>query len=517
MNVWPPPLLLHPDHLPWAVDATGMGVTPDALDALPWAAALDEVAAMERGDVVNTDEGRQVGHWWLRAPERAPTLELAQAIDATASDVRAFAADVRAGRLRGDAGQAWTDVLLVGIGGSELGPHLLIDALAEDALGRARGLSLHFLDNTDPDGVARALGRLGARLASSLVVVISKSGSTPEPNNALALVRAAMVAAKLDAPRHLVAVTMEGSALDAVATREGWLRRFPMWDWVGGRYSVTSAVGLLPAELAGIDTTELLAGARAMDDWTRQPSWRSNPAALLAGCWHVAGEGRGRRAMVALPYCDRLVLLSKYLQQLVMESVGKERDRAGRVVHTGLTVYGNKGSTDQHAYVQQLRDGPDDFFVTFVQVLGTEAPDPTLADGFRAGDHLQGFLLGTRRALAESGKRSMTLTIPAVTPFVLGGLIALFERSVGLYAGLLGINAYHQPGVEAGKRAAKDLLGLGLRLADTLAEGPATVAELTAKLGASDPTETLYLLARLRALGRARCAGGSVDGRWSIV
>ncbi|HMV66044.1 MAG TPA: glucose-6-phosphate isomerase, partial [Myxococcota bacterium] len=461
----------------------------------------------------NADEGRQVGHFWLRAPERAPTVEIATAIADVGDRARELARAVRRGEVTNGFGEPFTEALLVGIGGSALGPQLLVDALAEDVLGRRRGLAVRFLDNTDPDGVARELGRLGDDLRRTLVVVVSKSGSTPEPNNALALVRASLRALVGDDAGHLIAVTVEGSGLHALALREAWRAVLPMWEWVGGRFSWSSAVGLFPAELAGIDVAGLIAGARDMDDWTRVRAWRDNPAAVLAGGWYVVGGGRGERAMVMLPYADRLVLLSRYLQQLVMESVGKEHDRGGAVVHQGLTVYGNKGSTDQHAYVQQLRDGRDDFFAVFLQVLATDADDPVLPDGFRAGDHLQGFLLGTRRALAESGRRSMTLTITEVGAYTLGGLLALFERAVAVYASLIDVNAFHQPGVEAGKRAAKDVLALGARVMQALADGPATIGELAERLGA-DPTEILYLLSRKRQLGQVRHEGGGLDGTW---
>ncbi|MDD2336742.1 MAG: glucose-6-phosphate isomerase, partial [Geobacteraceae bacterium] len=135
---------------------------------------------------------------------------------------------------------------------------------------------------------------------------------------------------------------------------QGWLARFPMWDWVGGRTSVTSVVGLLPAALQGIDIDAFLEGASRCDALTRLPSNHKNPAARLALVWFHATSGKATRDMVVLPYKDRLLLFSRYLQQLVMESLGKEKDLSGKVVHQGLSVYGNKGSTDQHAFVQQL-------------------------------------------------------------------------------------------------------------------------------------------------------------------
>jgi glucose-6-phosphate isomerase len=179
----------------------------------------------------------------------------------------------------------------------------------------------------------------------------------------------------------------------------------------------------------------------------------------MALAWHHLTEGRGSKAMVVLPYKDRLLLFSRYLQQLVMESLGKEHDLQGRQVFQGLTVYGNKGSTDQHAYVQQLRDGVNNFFAVFIEVLkDREGASPEVEPGVTSGDYLQAFLLGTREALSGSGRANITITLQQVDARAIGMLIALFERAVGLYANLLGINAYHQPGVEAGKKAASETL-----------------------------------------------------------
>ena len=198
-----------------------------------------------------------------------------------------------------------------------------------------------------------------------------------------------------------------------------------------------------------------------MDDLTRNSDFRKNPAAMLALSWHCLTDGKGSKDMVILPYKDRLELFAKYLQQLIMESLGKEKDLAGNVVHQGISVYGNKGSTDQHAYVQQLREGVPNFFATFIEVLKHRDGESIAVDedGMKSGDYLHGFFLGTRDALYEKDRKSVTLTILGSTPpGTVGGLIALFERAVGLYASLVGINAYHQPGVEAGKKAASAIL-----------------------------------------------------------
>jgi glucose-6-phosphate isomerase len=213
-----------------------------------------------------------------------------------------------------------------------------------------------------------------------------------------------------------------------------------------------------------------------MDDVTREPITAKNPAALLALMWYFATDGRGSKDMVVLPYKDRLLLFSRYLQQLVMESLGKELDLQGRVVNQGLSVYGNKGSTDQHAYVQQLREGVNNFFVTFIEVL-KDRPSATSMEvdpGVTTGDYLQGFYLGTRDALTEKDRSSITITVNDVSPRTLGQLIALYERVVGLYAALIGINAYHQPGVEAGKKAATGVIALKLKISAALKAAPST-------------------------------------------
>ena len=418
-----------------------------------FAKAFAEMDALENGAIANPDEKRMVGHYWLRAPQLAPTEELRNEITSTLEAIKAFAAKVHKGEIAGPAGK-FRELLVIGIGGSALGPQFVSHALGRLKAGRDK-MTVHFFDNTDPDGMDLVLKTLGKRLRQTLVVVISKSGGTAETRNGMLEAAAAFKAAGLDYPKHFVAVTGAGSKLDQIAIKDGWLARFPMWDWVGGRTSELCAVGLLPAALQGIKIDQLLAGAAEMDKITRKASLKNNPAALLAAGWHFATNGRGAKDMVVLPYKDRLLLFSRYLQQLVMESLGKELDLQGNVVNQGIAVYGNKGSTDQHAYVQQLREGVNNFFITFIEVLKDRAgPSLEVEPGTTAGDYLQGFYLGTRDALSEKDRWSVTITVSEVSPRSIGMLIALYERVVGLYASLIGINAYHQPGVEAGKKAA---------------------------------------------------------------
>jgi glucose-6-phosphate isomerase len=475
------------------------------------AKAFADMDALERGAIANPDENRMVGHYWLRAPERAPKPALAAEIRETLQAIKTFTADVHSGAIKPPTAPRFRHALSIGIGGSALGPQFVAEALGDPGTDR---MAVAFLDNTDPDGFARTLKGLEGKLGETLCLVISKSGSTPETRNGMLAVAGAYQAAGLDFARHAVAVTGAGSRLDTEADNDDWLAQFPMWDWVGGRTSETSAVGLLPAALQGLDIDGLLRGAAACDEATRVHDPRRNPAALMALMWHHATGGVGRRDMVVLPYKDRLLLFSRYLQQLVMESLGKRLDLAGRRVDQGLSVYGNKGSTDQHAYVQQLRDGVNNFFATFIRVLEDGGEPLEVEPGVTSGDYLDGFLLGTRAALFENDRESMTLTVRRVDPPTIGALIALFERAVGLYASLIGINAYHQPGVEAGKKAAGVVLDLQGRLLAALSTEPRTAAALAEAAGAPSDVETAYLiLEHLAANGRARLVLDDAPGK----
>jgi glucose-6-phosphate isomerase len=462
-------------------------------------------AAMEKleaGAIANPDEGRMVGHYWLRAPGLAPEPELTKAIHDTVEDIKQFADAIHGKQVTPPDAKAakFTDVLSIGIGGSALGPQFLADALG--GLKRKDKMKVHFIDNTDTDGIRRTLDGLGAKAKSTLVLVISKSGGTPEPRNGMLEAQAYFKEKGLDFAKQAVAITGEGSKLDQIAQDEGWLKRFPMWDWVGGRTSVMATVGLVPLALQGIKIDDFLAGAKKMDEITRGTNTKKNPAALLTLMWYLATNGRGDKDMVVLPYKDRLLLFSRYLQQLVMESLGKEKDLDGNVVHQGIAVYGNKGSTDQHAYVQQLREGVNNFFATFIVGLqDTTTPgknvlyvegDAASGGGVTAGDYLNGFYQGTRTALFENGRGSVTLTCDKIDAKTIGAMIALYERAVGFYATLVNINAYHQPGVEAGKKAAASVLDVQKQAVGALTDAPQTPAEVAEKIGQPDAAEAIH-------------------------
>jgi glucose-6-phosphate isomerase len=457
--------------------------------------AFADMKALEAGAIANPDENRMVGHYWLRAPELAPTPEIKAEIEQTIAQIENFVSQVHTGTIHPPQADKFTDIISIGIGGSALGPQFVSVALAPNL----PPLNIHFIDNTDPEGIDQTLAPLQDKLKSTLVIVISKSGGTPEPRNGMIEVKRAYEKHNLDFAAHAVAITGVGSNLDKQATQEGWLARFPMSDWVGGRTSEMSAVGLLPAALQGIDIQEMLAGAKEMDIATRQPELTKNPAALLALAWYFTGDGRGLKDMVVLPYKDSLLLFSRYLQQLVMESLGKEKDLDGNTVYQGIAVYGNKGSTDQHAYVQQLREGVANFFLTFIEVLqDRQAVSSEIDPDVTGGDYLSGFLQGTRQALYENNRDSITVTIPVVNPKSVGALIALYERSVSFYASLVNINAYHQPGVEAGKKAAAVILDLQKKVLQVLREKsePLSLSEIAELVGNSRQVEAIYKILR---------------------
>ncbi len=446
---------------------------------------------LEKGAIANIDENRQVGHYWLRNPSIAPDTLISKSISAQVNEIETFADQIRNGFILSSNSQPFTDVLWIGIGGSSLGPVLIINALADNN----QGLKFHFIDNVDPDGISNTLTNLHDRLHTTLFVVVSKSGGTPEPNIAMNQSRKTLELAGGNWPRQAVAITMSNSKLDKIANSQSWLATFDLPSWVGGRTSITSAVGLLPAALSNIHIRDFLSGASAMDEATRATELTDNPAALLSASWYIAGSGKGLKDMVVLPYKDRLEVFSRYLQQLVMESLGKRNDKNGNTVHQGIAVYGNKGSTDQHAYVQQLRDGIDNFFVTFIEVI-TDTNELTGIDNQSPGDYLSGFLQGTRLALSEGGRENLTITITELNAISLGALVALFERSVGFYADIVNINAYDQPGVEAGKSAASNILNLQQSIEHLLKDKKSrTVTQISDELN-SNSCESIFIILR---------------------
>ncbi|HZA93809.1 MAG TPA: glucose-6-phosphate isomerase [Gemmatimonadales bacterium] len=367
-------------------------------------------------------------------------------------------------------GQAHEHVVVLGIGGSALGAKALLNALRPPAWnelddeGRDFFPRLTILENVDPTSVAAALERIDPRRV--LVNVISKSGGTAETMAQYLLVRdwleQALGAA---AYRHLVFTTDPArGALRELAQRDH-IATLDVPPDVGGRFSVLSPVGLLPAALVGIDIDALLQGARRALDRSESDDLLQNPAALYAALHWEADRAQGARIHVLMPYTDRLRELAEWYRQLWAESLGKRVDREGRTVHLGPTPVGAVGATDQHSQVQLFMEGPYDKVISFVvvdnlgvdvkipQPSGVELPaDLAYLPGHTLGELLRAEYEATSAALAQMGRMSCTLRFPDLTAKTLGEALMFFQLATG-YAGVwYGIDPFDQPGVELGKR-----------------------------------------------------------------
>ncbi|MCH2175552.1 MAG: glucose-6-phosphate isomerase [Lentisphaeria bacterium] len=463
--------------------------------------AHQEMIKIEEGAIKNPDEGRQVTHFTDRKEYVDSELF---------NDVEAFFASVHKGETLAPNGKPFDAIVINGIGGSALGPQLLQFSVngpywnEKSSQAREGKLKIYFTDNTDSAGLTDALSVLD--LSTTLFASLSKSGGTRETKNNMTAAETAYVNAGLNFANFAIAVTMEGSKLDGFAKEKGFLKVWPMADSIGGRTSETAIVGHVPAAAAGINFRSFLLGACQMDEWTRAPELSLNPSYQLAASWYLLGNGKGDRNMVIVPYADRLVLLSRYFQQLVMESLGKELDLDGNKVYQGISVFGNKGGTDAHAFIQQLNDGRNDFFVTFIEVL-KDAQNYDMGDGLTMGDYLHNFQQGLSNALASKQRPVISITMEELSCQALGLIIALYERAVAFYAELIHINAFDQPGVESYKKMSEAVNELTLKVQDFVANNSGVSgngAELATKLGqAEQGPEVAGILSKIAVNGHS--------------
>ena len=468
--------------------------------------------AMFTGERINRTEGRAVLHTALRALDAGPVMvdgrDVMPGVRATLARMRDFAEDLRGGRVTAPGGQPFTDVVNIGIGGSDLGPAMAARALAP----YHDGPRVHFVSNVDGAAMADTLKALP--LASTLFVVASKTFTTIETLTNARTARAHLAKAAGEA-----AVAAQFAAISTAEARTAAFgiapdRVFGFEDWVGGRYSVWGPIGLSLMLAIGPDRfEEFLRGGQAMDGHFRSAPHDENLPVLLAlvGIWHNQVCGHATRAV--LPYEERLARLPAYLQQLEMESNGKSVAMDGNPIagQTGPIVWGEPGTDGQHAFYQLIHQGtrvvPCEFLV------GAEGHEPALAHHHRllvANCLAQSAALMRGRSLEEAraqmaakgltgdelerqarhrvfpGNRpSTTLLYPRLTPFVLGQIIALYEHRVFTEGVILGINSFDQWGVELGKDLANSL-------------GP--VLEGGADADALDPS-TRALVARLSGKG----------------
>ncbi len=390
-------------------------------------------------------------------------------IDLPTEEPRVDAILAMAGRFGGTVDH----VLLLGIGGSALGPIALRSALCPphwnelDDAARGGHPRLHVLDNVDPVTIAATLARLP--LARTLVLVVSKSGGTVETMAQYLIVREALEAALgVDAARsRLVFVTdPEVGALRAVARAEG-IATLEIPSNVGGRFSVLSPVGLLPAALIGIDIRGVMAGAAACAARCTGAELTGNPAGVFAVLQWLADTSHGGRIQVLMPYADGLRDIASWFVQLWAESLGKIRADGTSVGPTPLPAV---GATDQHAQVQLFMEGPRDKTVTFIKVAGREAlglipsrhaerPELGYLGGRTLGHLLEVERQATAGALAARGRLNLTITVPALDARSVGALLYLFELATAYAGELYEVNAFDQPGVELGKQFAYAMLG----------------------------------------------------------
>lgn len=386
---------------------------------------------------------------------------------ATAAEIRRFADGV---------GQAYETVVVLGIGGSALGTIALRDAILgadwNERSDEERDYypRLYVLENIDPASMAPFLARID--LGRTLFNVVSKSGTTAE-TMAQYLVIAERVGSEFGADaaaRHFLFTTDPASgALRRIADEEG-IPTFSIPPNVGGRFSVLSPVGLVPAALVGIGIEALLEGAAAMAERCAAAELRENPAGLAAALHILADREHGARIHVLMPYSDRLRAFAAWFCQLWAESLGKRCDRSGRVVNVGPTPVAAVGATDQHSQLQLHMEGPFDKVVTFLKVrdAGADVSIPSLHQDDPALAYLGGHTLGelldaerraTAEALRRSGRFNMTAEIDGHTAHALGELIFFYEVMTVFAGALYGVDPLDQPGVELGKRLTYGIFG----------------------------------------------------------
>jgi glucose-6-phosphate isomerase len=467
----------------WLLDFSRQRVTAETLSLL-FALAREfelpaRIEAMFRGDEINSTERRAVLHTALRS-DFAGSPEIQAEVQASRAQRRAFTAAIRSGAQRGTSGRPFKHVINIGIGGSDLGPLLVCEALHHEWSG---GITPHFVSNVDRTQLDDLMRTLDP--AETLVIVCSKTFTTLETQANAHAARAWIVAALGEASPtdHFVAISTNAEAMDAFGIAAA--RRFTMWDWVGGRYSVWSAVGLIAELTLGSERfEEFLRGASEIDrHFLSAPFERNLPVIMgLIGAWNRSFLALP--TLCVLPYDQRLAQLASYLQQLEMESNGKSVTLAGERVDfpTAPVVWGAAGSNAQHSFFQMLHQGTPSAALDFIAPLrgswgDTDTQELALQNCFAQA---QAFAYGHTLAEAEESMRkagadaaevarlaphrvhegnrpSTVLLFPQTTARTLGNLLAIYEHSVFVQGVVWGINSFDQYGVELGKKLASGI------------------------------------------------------------
>ncbi len=383
-----------------------------------------------------------------------------------ADEIAAFAEDAR---------QTYRDFILIGIGGSSLGAIATIQALAHPYRNLLPddtrvGPRFFVLDNPDPEKVQATLDAVD--LSRTLVNVVSKSGQTAETAANFLVIRDALINAvgKEQAARQIIATTdPESGILRQLAAQEGY-RTFPVPPGVDGRQTVLSAVGLIPAALAGVDIHQLLAGAAAMRERASSADIRENPAYLLAALSVIADQQHDKAMLVTMPYADALFGVSDWFRQLWAESLGKKLSTENEVVFAGQTPIKALGAIDQHSQIQLYTEGPNDKLIQLIAVGAyrnqiqiptppESAPELSYFNGGELGQLLDRERLATAWALTQAQRPNITITTPTIDAFAIGEFFYLLQLQTVMAGALYDVNPFGQPGVEAGKNATYALMG----------------------------------------------------------
>jgi glucose-6-phosphate isomerase len=353
----------------------------------------------------------------------------------------------------------WENIVVLGIGGSALGGIALRDALLGQYHLLDKKPHLFFLDNIDPDPVVQLLNLI--KLEKSLFIIISKSGGTVEPMALYNAIKERLVKAKIkDFKKNLIFITDPKNGLLRTAGEKEKIYMFDVPTKVGGRFSVLSSVGLVPAALAGIDIIKLMNGAKKMREIIKKTAPIKNPALILATLQFMMDCKKNKHMTVMMPYSNLLFRLGDWYRQLLAESIGKN-------INTGPTPINALGTTDQHSQLQLYNEGPDDKWFIFLRVLkhksdiklGDSSPEKiAFLNGKKMSSILDAAYAGTSEALAKNKRPNITLDIPEVNAETLGGLFMLFEFQVALLGSLYKVDAFNQPGVEKSKQLTKEIL-----------------------------------------------------------
>lgn len=423
----------------------------------------DGINALVTGKIINETENRKVLHTDLRKPVGLQSQEVTEAL----KQMKSFTEKVLSGEIKGTTNKPFTDVINIGIGGSDLGPKLVTEALSD----YKNHLNIHYISNIDNDSIECLKKKLNPE--TTLIVIVSKSFTTLETISNANIFKSWLVENKLQTQQHLVAVS--SNITEAVTYGISENNIFPMWDYVGGRYSLWSAVGLSTALSIGFDQfEELLNGAHEMDEHFIHTSFNQNIPVILAllSVWYNNFYCFETEAVI--PYVDKLKMLPAYLQQVVMESNGKNVDRLGNLVNyeTGTIVWGEVGTNSQHAFFQLFHQGtkiiPTDFIGFVNPFYPSDLHDLLMANFFAQTEALLNGKEGSyhtdenndvnaKYKEFKGNRPSNTFLINKLTPKTLGSLLAMYEHKTFVQGYIWNIYSFDQFGVEYGKVLANNI------------------------------------------------------------